>query len=129
MPLSILIGEDNLFTSKQYQRILEKNGHKVILSHDGEECLKKYNDEKKRSEYKMLGESPFDLVVLDQTMPKKSGREVAEEILKATPNQRIIVASAYAIAGENEVDEDFKENVEFLQKPFSLTKFVKQVGN
>ena len=129
LTLNILIAEDNQFTALQYNRILEKFGHKVVITNDGDECLKKYNDEKKRNEYKMLGESPFDLVVLDQTMPKKSGREVAEEILKSTPNQRIIVASAYAIAGENEVDDDFKENVEFLQKPFSLTKFVKQVGN
>jgi CheY-like chemotaxis protein len=129
MSLNILIAEDNQYTALQYNRILEKYGHKVVITTDGEECLKRYRDEKKKSEYKMLGDSPFDVVVLDQTMPKKSGIEVAEEILKSTPNQRIIVASAYALAGENDVTDDFKENVEFLQKPFSLTKFVNQIGN
>ena len=50
-------------------------------------------------------------------------------ILETTPNQRIIFASAYALGGENETTEVFKENVEFLQKPFSLTKLIRQVGN
>lgn len=128
MSLNILIAEDNDFTALQYNRILEKVGHKVVIAKDGEECLKKYNDEKKKNEYKMLGESPFDVVVLDQSMPKKSGKEVAKEILKNTPNQRIIFASAYALGKESETTPNFKENVEFLQKPFSLVKFARQVG-
>ena len=129
MALNILIAEDNDFTALQYNRILEKVGHKVVIAKDGEECLKKYNDEKKKNEYKMLGESPFDVVVLDQSMPKKSGKEVAKEILNSTPNQRIIFASAYALGRENETLPSLRENVEFLQKPFSLVKFVRQVGN
>ena len=129
MGLNILIAEDNQYTALQYSRILEKFGHKVVITRDGEECLKKYTQEKKRTEYKTLGESPFDVVVLDQSMPKKSGKEVAEKILKTTPNQRIVFASAYALGGENENSEEFKENVEFLQKPFSLSKFVKQIGS
>lgn len=129
MALNILIAEDNQFTALQYNRILEKFGHKVVITKDGEECIKKYQDEKKKSKSKMIDESPFDVVVLDQSMPKKTGKEVAYEILKLTPNQRIIFASAYALCGENEASEDFIENVEFLQKPFSLSKFVKQIGS
>ena len=127
MKLNILIAEDNDFTALQYNRILEKCGHKVVITKNGEECLQMYKDEKKKNEYKMLGENPFDVVVLDQSMPKKTGREVANEILKTTPNQRIIFASAYAVGGENEITEEFKENIEFLQKPFSLTKLIRQV--
>ena len=128
MSLNVLIAEDNQYTALQYNRILEKYGHKVVITKNGEDCLRQYEHEKKKSEYKMLGESPFDVVVLDQSMPKKTGKEVADEILKKTPNQRIIFASAYALGTQNEVSEDFKDNVEFLQKPFSLTKFVKQIG-
>lgn len=129
MALKILVAEDNEFTSLQYDRILEKEGHKVTITKDGEACLQKYNDEKKKDDYKLLGEGPFDVVVLDQSMPKKSGKQVATEILKSTPNQRIIFASAYALGTENDTTESFKENVEFLQKPFSLTKLVRQIGN
>jgi len=129
MSLNILIAEDNDFTALQYNRILEKFGHKVVIAKNGDECLKKYNDEKKKNEHRRSKEGPFDVIVLDQSMPKKTGREVAKEILKSTPNQRIIFASAYALGGENEIESVFKENVEFLQKPFSLKKFVRRIGN
>jgi two-component system cell cycle response regulator CpdR len=39
MALSILIGEDNLFTVKQYEKILEKNGH--IVAEAAQEILEK----------------------------------------------------------------------------------------
>ncbi len=128
MALKILVAEDSVFTSLQYNRILEKEGHKVIITKDGKECLQKYKDEKKKNDNKLPGEGPFDVVVLDQSMPKKTGKQVANEILETTPNQRIIFASAYALGGENETTEAFKDNVEFLQKPFSLTKLVRQIG-
>jgi len=129
MALNILIAEDNEFTSLQYNRILEREGHKVVIAKDGEECLQKYKDEKKKNMNKSNTEVPFDVVVLDQSMPKKTGKQVADEILKTTPNQRIIFASAYALGSDNNLTENFKEKVEFLQKPFSLKKLVRQVGN
>jgi len=129
MALNILIAEDNEFTSSQYNKILEKEGHKVVISKDGEECLQKYKDEKKKNMKKSQTEDPFDVVVLDQSMPKKTGKQVADEILKSTPNQRIIFASAYALGSDTSLTENFKEKVEFLQKPFSLKKLVRQVGN
>ena len=129
MALNILIAEDNEFTSLQYNRILEKEGHKVVIAKDGEECLQKYKDEKKKNMDKSDAEDPFDVVVLDQSMPKKTGKQVADEILKSTPNQRIIFASAYALGSDNNLTNNFKEKVEFLQKPFSLKKLVRQVGN
>ncbi|GBF24812.1 chemotaxis response regulator protein-glutamate methylesterase [archaeon MnTg01] len=129
MALNILIAEDNAFTSLQYNRILEKEGHKVVITKDGEECLQKYKDEKKKNMKKSQAEDPFDVVVLDQSMPKKTGKQVANEILKSTPNQRIIFASAYALGSDNSLTENFKDKVEFLQKPFSLKKLVRQIGN
>jgi CheY-like chemotaxis protein len=129
MALNILIAEDNEFTSLQYNRILEREGHKVVIAKDGEECLQKYKDEKKKNMNKSHTEDPFDVVVLDQSMPKKTGKQVADEILKSTPNQRIIFASAYALGSDTSLTENFKEKVEFLQKPFSLKKLLRQVGN
>ena len=126
MALKILIAEDNEFTLSQYNRILEKEGHQVIITKDGEECLQKYKDEKEKNSD---ASGPYDVVVLDQSMPKKTGKQVANEILKDTPNQRIVFASAYALGTESDTTEDFKNNVEFLQKPFSLTKLVRQIGN
>ena len=126
---SILIAEDNQFTALQYNRILGKYGHQVLITKDGEECLKKYRDAYEKNKKNDQLVTPFDVVILDQSMPKKTGREVAEVILKISPNQRIVFASAYDVARENDSLEDFEENFEFLQKPFSLSKFVRQIGN
>lgn len=127
--LNILIAEDNQFTATQYDRILRKYGHRVIITKDGSECLQKYRDNLKKTEFESLDTNPFDVVVLDQSMPKKSGSEVATEILSVKPTQKIIFASAYALSG-NKGSESLEDKVEYLQKPFSLNSFVQKIqGN
>ena len=128
MTLNILVAEDNEFTAKQYKTALEKKGHRVTLTKDGEECFDVYNDEVKYSElFKKSKQSPFDIVLLDQNMPRKTGIEVAKEILGLRGNQRIIFLSAYAqkiLVGADNVKED---TVQILQKPFSLDFLVKKI--
>jgi len=128
MALNILVAEDNEFTAKQYKTALEKKGHQVTLTKDGEECFDVYNDEVKYSElFKKSKQSPFDIVLLDQNMPKKTGIEVAKEILGLRGNQRIIFLSAYAqkiLVGADNVKED---TIQILQKPFSLDFLVKKI--
>ena len=128
MALNILVAEDNEFTAKQYKTALEKKGHRVTLTKDGEECFDVYNDEVKYSElFKKSKQSPFDIVLLDQNMPKKTGIEVAKEILGLRGNQRIIFLSAYAqkiLVGADNVKED---TIQILQKPFSLDFLVKKI--
>ena len=128
MALNILVAEDNEFTAKQYKTALEKKGHRVTLTKDGEECFDVYNDEVKYSElFKKSKQSPFDIVLLDQSMPRKTGIEVAKEILGLRGNQRIMFLSAYAqkiLVGADNVKED---TVQILQKPFSLDFLVKKI--
>ena len=128
MTFNILVAEDNEFTAKQYKTALEKKGHRVTLTKDGEECFDVYNDEVKYSElFKKSKQSPFDIVLLDQNMPRKTGIEVAKEILGLRGNQRIIFLSAYAqkiLVGADNVKED---TIQILQKPFSLDFLVKKI--
>ncbi len=126
MSLNILIAEDNKYTAFQYDKILQKNGHKVTIAKDGEECVKLYKEGIKSDD--KIQDNPYDVVVLDQSMPKKVGSQAAQEILEQRPGQRIIFASAYGITAEKNF-ENFNERVEFLQKPFSLVKFVKTITN
>ena len=124
--MNILIAEDNQYTALQYERVLNKCGYDVTITKDGEECMKKYSDVSSQSEFKSIEKNPFDVVLLDQSMPKKTGAQAAQEILEKKPGQRIIFASAYGLTAERNSDK-FIEKVEFLQKPFSLTKLVKTV--
>jgi len=128
MPLNILIAEDNVFTSKQYKTALEKKGHNVTLTKDGEECTEIYNDETKYAElFKKDTPSPFDIVLLDQNMPRKTGTEAAKEILETKKNQRIIFLSAF---GQKILDEAFdvkEDTIQIIQKPFSLDFLVRKI--
>ena len=125
MSLKILVAEDNAFTATQYTKVLQKNGHKVVVTRDGEECLQIY--ENALSEFDSLDQNPFDVILLDNNMPKKSGVEVAKEILDKRPNQRIIFASAYDINSLIKSPGIVPESVEILEKPFSLNTMVNRV--
>ena len=125
MTLNILIGEDNHFTVKQYEKILEKNGHNVTITRDGDECVKKYTEALKNE----TNPNPYDVVLIDNNMPKKSGVEAAEEILEKRPNQRIIFASAYDIGSLINAKDLIKKSVEIIQKPFSLNSLVTKIQN
>jgi CheY-like chemotaxis protein len=127
MVLNILVAEDNVFTATQYTKALEKNGHKVTVAKDGEECLQLYQNELAKSEFDSLEKNPFDVVLLDNNMPKRSGVEVAKEILDKRPNQRIIFASAYDINSLLKTPGKMSESIEVLEKPFSLNTMVSKV--
>lgn len=127
MPLNILVAEDNVFTATQYTKALQKNGHKVTLAKDGEECLQLYEKEVSKSEFDSIEKNPFDVVLLDNNMPKKSGVEVAKEILDKKPNQRIIFASAYDLNSLLKTPGKMADSIEILEKPFSLNSMVSRV--
>jgi len=127
MTLNILVAEDNVFTATQYTRVLEKNGHKVTIAKDGQECIEKYSNELSKTEFESLDRNPFDVVLLDNNMPRKSGVEVAKEILDKRPNQRIIFASAYDINSLLKAPGTIPESVEILEKPFSLNTMMSKI--
>ncbi len=124
--MNILIAEDNQFTATQYDRILRKYGHSITITRNGTECLETYQSQLKKTEFESIDDNPFDVVVLDQSMPKKSGSEVATEILSVKPTQKIIFASAYALSG-SEDSKRLEDKVEYLQKPFSLNTFIQKI--
>jgi two-component system, chemotaxis family, chemotaxis protein CheY len=68
--------------------------------------------------------SPFDVVILDYSMPGKDGIEVAKEILQLNPQQRIIFASAYVRDTLEDAVKQLKQVVELMQKPFDTKVLV-----
>lgn len=122
MSKRILVAEDNKFTAMQYAKLLESKNHLVEIAIDGEECIQKYSE----SINSDSDENKFDVLILDHSMPKKSGAEVAADILSLNPNQKIILASAYALSAETNYSK-LKDRVSFLQKPFELSKILELV--
>ena len=125
--MNVLVAEDNLFTIQQYKHVLEKNGYTVTTAQDGEECMKKYDEAFLTLDTESLESGPFDVVLIDNNMPKKSGAEAVKEILDRCPNQRIIFASAYNINSILSAPGMLNGAVEVLQKPFSLNTMIAKI--
>ncbi len=125
--LNVLVAEDNLFTIQQYKHVLEKNGYSVTTARDGEECMQKYNEAFLSVDTESIESGPFDVVLIDNNMPKKSGAEAVREILERCPNQRVIFASAYNINSILSAPGVLKDSVEVLQKPFSLNTMIAKI--
>jgi CheY-like chemotaxis protein len=117
--MKILIADDEPDLLSQFKMVLEDRGHAVVIASDGESCVLAYS-----KEYAKSPEHTFDAVVLDYSMPKMNGLEVAKEILGLSPTQRIIFASAYVQETLVDSIKNLKQIVELLQKPFSLQDLV-----
>jgi DNA-binding NarL/FixJ family response regulator len=59
----------------------------------------------------------FDMVILDYRMPGTNGIEVAKEIIKINPKQRIIIASSYPRETLSYSMKELEQLVELVQKP------------
>ena len=121
--MKILIAEDVRHTALQYKIVLEDRNHQVIVTNDGDDCLKIYgqhNGQASRSD------KPFDVVIVDYRMPKKDGLNLARQIRTIHPKQRILFATAYL---KEALLESLKElhGVEFIEKPFDLEDLIEAV--
>jgi signal transduction histidine kinase len=113
----ILVVEDDATVRKLVTGILEKSGHKVLTAEDGLAALSLVEKETE----------DIDLVILDVVMPGMNGREVAEQIEKASPRMKVLYMSGYT---DDEVIHrgvrDLRSN--FIQKPFTAAQLVRKVG-
>ncbi len=103
---TILIGEDNEDVRTITRHVLEEYGYTVIEAPDGEEAVKKFMENKE----------DIQLVMLDVIMPKKSGKEAADEIKEVKPDTRILFTSGYTadIIHQKGILE---EGMNFISKP------------
>ncbi len=102
------MAEDNEKLRKLSEIILKQHGYKVILAENGEDSIEKFIENQDR----------IHLVLLDMIMPKKSGKEVYDEIKRIKPNVKVIFVSGYT-ADRIDKESMVGENVDFLFKPVS----------
>jgi CheY-like chemotaxis protein len=82
---TILVVDDDPLLRNLAQSILEAYGYRVLLAGDGVEALEVYERQPER----------IDLVVLDLTMPRLSGRDALERLRRINPRVRVLLASGY----------------------------------
>lgn len=81
----ILVVDDDQDFRESIQMVLIEEGHETMAAADGMEAVGVY------------AEARPDLVLLDYRMPGIDGYETFERIIKADPDARVIITSAYAI--------------------------------
>lgn len=86
----VLVMDDEEMICKVAARFLAKDGFLVDIAHDGKEAIVKYRKAMELSK-------PFDLVIMDLTIPGgMGGREAIKWLLELDPQARVIVSSGYA---------------------------------
>jgi signal transduction histidine kinase/DNA-binding response OmpR family regulator len=92
--LRLLLAEDNLVNQKLAVRLLEKQGHTVVVAANGREAVE------------AAGRQPFDLVLMDVQMPEMDGFEATAAIRHAERGTGrhlpILAMTAYAMKGDRE---------------------------
>lgn len=93
-PLRVLLAEDNAVNQRVAVRLLEKQGHTVVVASDGRKALE------------ALARERFDVVLMDVQMPVMDGVETTAAIRekeKATGiHIPIIAMTAHAMTGDRE---------------------------
>jgi two-component system, cell cycle response regulator CpdR len=124
--LRILVAEDYKELADAYKMALEERGHVVITTRDGIECIQTYKEFVKPGNENKTDKLYFDLVILDHYMPGMDGIDVAKEIQNINPKQRIIFITGGGKSVLRKLRE-VKENVEFMNKPFTLQALITQI--
>jgi CheY-like chemotaxis protein len=93
-PLRILVAEDNPVNQTVAVRLLEKQGHEVMLAHNGKEAVS------------LAGNQPFDVILMDVQMPEMDGFQ-ATALIRGRERGRgvhipIIALTAHAMKGDRE---------------------------
>jgi two-component system sensor histidine kinase/response regulator len=94
IPLRVLLAEDNLVNQRVAVRLLEKEGHTVVVAGDGAKALE------------ALERQAFDLILMDVQMPVMDGVETTAAIRKLEQSNGahipIVAMTAHAMAGDRQ---------------------------
>lgn len=105
----ILFVDDEILQTKAMSRLLAYLGYQVTAMTDPVEALRTFRKDP----------AAFDLVILDQTMPRMTGGELAAALLGLRPSLPIILCTGFS-EGLTEGQAAALGIRAFLWKPFSL---------
>ncbi len=112
---SILVVDDEAEIREGLELLLKTEGYKVSMAETGQSGLSR------------LGEEPFDLLLLDVSLPDRNGIEMLKEIHRQDPHLPILLITAY---GSIEMARAaFKSGaMDYITKPWSNDELLAQVA-
>jgi CheY-like chemotaxis protein len=114
-PLRILIAEDNPVNQKIARKILGKLGYNPDIANHGKEAME------------MVGQSAYDLILMDVQMPHMNGLEATRMIRTCLDLQPVIIAlTANAMQGDR--DECRQAGMDdYMSKPIDVNELMRQL--
>ena len=109
----VLVMDDEEIITKMLKNMLSLAGYEVVASADGKEALAKYTQA-------MQARDPFDIVIMDLTIPGgMGGKDAIKKLLEIDPNATVIVSSGYAT---DPIMSEYKKHgfKAVITKPYSV---------
>lgn len=116
----VLIMDDEAVIRELAAKSLTQYGYEVYTSNDGDEAIKLYREA-------MEQEKPFDVVIMDLTIPGgMGGEEAISHLKKLNPDIKAIVSSGYHNAA---IMANFKQHgfCEVVAKPYRVQDLFKAI--
>jgi DNA-binding NtrC family response regulator len=111
---SVLLVDDEPKIRQALERALLEEGHQVTATGSPREALR------------LVGERPFDLLVVDNLMPELSGLELIKEVVGSAGSgerPQILMMTAHATV-ESAIEAMKLGALDYLQKPFEIDEFL-----
>ena len=115
---SILLVDDEPKIRQALKQALHHEGHEVTATGSPREAIK------------LIGERPFDLLVVDNLMPELSGLDLIREVTGGSgggERPQILMMTAHATV-ESAIEAMKLGALDYLQKPFEIDEFLMVVG-
>lgn len=110
-PGAVLLVDDDVAVLRASQRMLERQGHRVMVASSGAEAIALY----------AAGADRIGVVLLDLSMPEMDGWQVLEALRRLRPDAYVVVASGYDLARIQQERREILPDA-WLQKPFDATE-------
>jgi DNA-binding response OmpR family regulator len=114
---TVLIVEDERLLAKTLSTALKEAGYEAIVTHSAEQA-----------EQQWFGKGSFDLVILDNRLPKQTGLELLRSAREQGRISKVILMTAF---DSRDVKTKARQLMvdEYVSKPFDLSRIMRTVGN
>lgn len=119
----VLLVEDEEPVARIVQRVLSRDGHRTVVTHDGQEALSYLRRARE-------GQVPFDLIISDIRMPNMDGVELYDVILSEYPEMKehVLFMTGDSISTSTRAFLD-EQGVPVLIKPFDLEELRQAISD
>jgi len=97
-------------------RVLKEAGYRVIVAKDGEEAVELFRQHS----------SEISLLVSDMVMPRMSGRDAYEAMLRMSPQLCVLFTSGYSLGGDAQ-DFVLLDGMHMIQKPYDADTLLRRI--